>query len=278
MPFGLAVAGDRVPVGLEIIPPIFVSHGLPSLALDAPAGSELTAWAKSLPRPRGVLVISAHWQATTLSRGSTASRPRLLHDDQACGVAVGPEQCADLERLTWSAPGAPELAYELTELVAIDRVDRGWDHGVFGPLVHMFPEADIPVLQLSLVAGAAPRRLFGIGRKIGALAARGYLVVGSGGITHNVAELDPRKDAPVADWARAFDAWVANLLADAEIDELLAWRTKAPEARRAHPTPEHLDPLFVVAGAASLYEHAVGFPIRGFDHGTLSRRCVQFGR
>jgi 4,5-DOPA dioxygenase extradiol len=142
----------------------------------------------------------------------------------------------------------------------------------------MFPEANIPVLQLSLLAGATPRRLFGLGRKIGVLAARGYLILGSGGITHNLAELDPRKDAPPSDWARAFDAWVANLLADAEMEELLAWRTKGPESRRAHPTSEHLDPLFVLAGAASLYDHAVGFPIRGFEHGTLSRRCVQFGR
>ena len=137
---------------------------------------------------------------------------------------------------------------------------------------------NIPILQLSLLAGATPRRLFGLGRKIGVLAARGYLVMGSGGITGNSSELDPRKDAPPAPFARDFDAWVANLLADAEIEELLAWRRKGPEAQRAHPTSEHLDPLFVVAGAASLYEHAVGFPIRGFEHGILSRRCAQFGR
>ena len=261
--------------GLKIIPPIFVSHGLPALALDAAHGSELARGSEELPRPRGVLVVSAHWQATTLSRGSTSARPALLRDFDGYDVKGRREE---LERVSWPARGAPELAYELTELIAVERVERGWDHGVWSPLVHMFPQADVPVLQLSLVAGAAPRRLFGIGRKLGVLSARGYLIVGSGGITHDVKELDPRKDAPPADWARAFDAWVANTLADAEIDELLAWRRKAPEARRAHPTPEHLDPLFVVAGAASLYEHAVGFPIRGFDHGTVSRRCVQFGR
>lgn len=268
-----------MPAGLKVIPPIFVSHGLPALPREGSAGGELAQWGRDLPRPRGVLVVSAHWQAMTLSRGSTAQRPPLLHDDDACGFAVGgSEEHASVEAVSWAATGAPELAYELTELVAVDRVDRGWDHGVFGPLVHMFPRGDVPVLQLSLVVGASPRRLFGIGRRLGALAARGYLIVGSGGITHNVKELEPRKDAPVPEWARAFDAWVANLLADAEMEELLAWRTKAPEARRAHPTPEHLDPLFVVAGAASLYEHAVGFPIRGFEHGSLSRRCVQFGR
>jgi 4,5-DOPA dioxygenase extradiol len=265
----MAVSGGRH------TPPVFVSHGAPALAIDAAAGAELAGWARELPRPRGILVVSAHWQAATLTRGSTAARPKLVHD---VDVSYGPQDGAALARVTYAAPGAPELAYELAALLPVERGENGWDHGVWTPLVHMFPEADIPVLQLSLIAGATPRRLFGLGRKIGALAARDYLILGSGGITHNLSELDPRRDAPAADWARAFDAWVANLLADAEVEDLLAWRTKGPDARRAHPTSEHLDPLFVVAGAASLYDHAVGFPIRGFEHGSLSRRCVQFGR
>lgn len=253
------------------IPPIFVSHGMPTLATDAVAGRELTQWASNLPRPRAVLVVSAHWQAPVLTRGSTAAWPPLIRDVD--GGSVSPE----LERIRYDAPGASELAYELASLVPLERADRGWDHGVWAPMVHLFPAADIPILQLSLVSGATPRRLFGLGRRLGVLAARGCLIIGSGGITHNLAERASEKAAPVADWARQFDAWVANLLADAAIEELLGWRKGGPEARRAHPTPEHLDPLFVVAGAASLYEHAVGFPIRGFEHGTLSRRCAQFG-
>jgi 4,5-DOPA dioxygenase extradiol len=259
----------------DVVPPIFVSHGAPASALDAASSTELVQWGRELPRPRGILIVSAHWQAGTLSRGSTASRPKLLHDFD--GYPRG-DAHADLERATYGAPGAAELAYDLAALLPVERSERGWDHGVWSPLLRMFPGADIPVLQLSLVMGAVPRRLFGIGRKIGVLASRGVLIVGSGGITHNPTELDPRRDAPPADWAREFDAWVANLLADAEMEELLAWRANGPGARRAHPTSEHLDPLFVVAGAASLYDHAVGFPIRGFEHGTLSRRCVQFGR
>lgn len=255
------------------VPPIFISHGAPGLATDTAAGAELAQWARDLPRPRGILVISAHWQQLRLTRGSTAARPKLLYGVDDCGPAA-----PGLEHVRYPAPGAPELAYELATLVPLDRAERGWDHGVWAPLLHMFPDADLPVLELSLVAGASPRRLFGLGRKIGALATRGVLIVGSGGITHNLSELEPRRDAPVKEWAHAFDAWVANQLADAEIEDLLAWRRNGPEPRRAHPTSEHLDPLFVVAGAASLYEHAVGFPIRGFEHGTLSRRCVQFGR
>lgn len=257
------------------LPAIFVSHGSPSASLEGPNGAELEQWARDLPRPRAILAISAHWQAASLSRGSTASRPKLLYDLDAHDAVAANE----LRRSAWAAPGAPDLAYELHSLLPVERAaERGWDHGVWAPLTKMYPAADVPVLQLSLVVGATPRTLFAIGRKIGVLATRGVLLMGSGGITHSPSERDPGVDAPPADWARSFDAWVANVLADAEMEDLLQWRTKGPSARLAHPTPEHLDPLFVVAGAASLYDHAVGFPIRGFEYGTVSRRCVQFGR
>ncbi len=258
---------------MGFIPPIFVAHGTPAAAIDEASRKDYEQWARDLPRPRGVLVVSSRWHASTLSRGSTATRPSLLRD-----YVVDGDARAKLERVTYDAPGAPELAYDLAMALPVEPTERGWDMGVWSPLRRLYPAADVPVLQLSLVAGASPRRLFGIGKKIGVLAAQGYLIVGSGGITHSAKELAPGKDAPPAEWARAFDTWVANLLSDAEIDELFAWRTRAPDARRAHPTPEHLDPLFVVAGAASLYENAVGFPVRGFEHGALSRRCVQFGR
>ena len=251
-------------------PPIFVSHGTPAIAVDREAGAELAGWARSLPRPRGILAISAHWQEAKPTRGSTAAQPGLLRDVEAYPPVAG------LEHVAYDAPGAPDLAYELAACLPVERSQRGWDHGVWAPLLHMFP--DVPVVQLSLVTGAAPRRLYGIGRRLGSLASLGYAIVGSGGITHNLADIVPERDASVALYAREFDGWIANLLADSEMDELLSWRTKAPHARRAHPTSEHLDPLFVVAGAASLVDNAVGFPIRGFSHGSLSRRCVQFGR
>jgi 4,5-DOPA dioxygenase extradiol len=258
------------------VPPIFVSHGTPALAVDAERGRELAQWGRDLGKPRAILVISSHWTAPSLSRGSTAGRPVLLRDFEDHGATALPDELRDV---TYAAPGAPDLAYDVHSLLPVERAaERGWDHGVWAPLVHLFPEADVPVLQLSLVLGARPRALFAIGRKLGVLAARGVLLLGSGGITYGLAQLDPRPDAPPADWAREFDGWVANVLADAEIDDLLEWRTKGPHARQAHPTPEHLEPLFVIAGAASLYDHAVGFPIRGFEHATLSRRCIQFGR
>ncbi|MDB4937475.1 MAG: hypothetical protein JWP87_4447 [Labilithrix sp.] len=262
--------------GTGPVPPVFVSPATPSLAVDVAHGAELAQWARDLGKPRAILVVSAHWQAATLSRGTTASRPALLHDFDDEGAAPSPDE---VRGVTYPAPGAPDLAYELHSLLPVERAaDRGWDHGVWAPLVHMFPAADVPVLQLSLVLGATPRALFAIGRKIGVLADRGVLLLGSGAITHSVTERDPNADAPPADWARKFDGWVANVLADAELEDLLQWRAKAPSARQAQTTGRHLDPLFVIAGAASLYEHGVGFPIRGFEHGSISRRCIQFGR
>jgi 4,5-DOPA dioxygenase extradiol len=254
------------------VPPVFVSHGSALLAVDPARGAELEAWARSLPAPRGILIVSAHWETQALTRGSTAAQPPLLHDYDL-------ELASRLANVTYPAPGAPELAYELHQLARIERdSERGWDHGVCAPLVHMFPNADVPVLQLSLPTGATARRLYGIGRKIGVLAERGYLLIGSGGITNNEAQAAPDPDAAPASFARDFDGWIANLLADAEMDLLAKWRSRGPRAKLAHPTTEHLGPLFVVAGAASLYEHAVGFPLRGFAHGTMSLRCVQFGR
>lgn len=252
---------------MSVVPPIFVAHGPPSRPPGPKLASELEAWAREMPRPRGALVVSAHWSEAVPTRGrAAASRATFAEGD-------GPLD------LAWSPPSAAELAHELHALASVERAeDRGWDEGVWGPLRCMFPEADVPVLQLSLVTGATPTRLYGLGRRLGALARLGYLVVGSGAITHDPSALSAAEDAEPAPHAQAFDAWVGNALADAEMDALLRWRTEGPEARRANPTGEHLAPLFVVAGAASLYEHAVGFPIRGFSHGTVSVRSVQFGR
>jgi 4,5-DOPA dioxygenase extradiol len=245
------------------VPSLFVSSQGPELASDSVTGAELAAWAKALPRPRGILVVSATWTEPMLTRGTTSRRPELYDG----GV--------------YTASGDPELAYEVASRFpprALAASPRGWDHGVWAPLRHMVPEGDVPVLQLSLVTGATPRRLFAIGRALGDLPSCGYLILGVGAITDHPTERSVDRNAPIASWAQAFDGWVANLLADAEVDQLFAWRKRAPNAARARSVGSRLDPLFVVAGVASAAEHAVGFPIRGFSHATFSRRCVQFGR
>lgn len=239
------------------VPPIFV--GAPGSSRDRAEG--LAHWAKDLPKPRGVLAVCASWQTDVLSRGSTAAVLPLNGGGR------------------WRARGAPELAYEAHSLLPIERIgNHAVDEDVWLPLSFMYPDGDVPVLQLSLVAGATPRRLYGIGRTLGVLAERGYLVMGSGAITRNDEEALSTRDTAAPTWAREFDSWIANHLADAEVETLLAWRNQAPHARRAHPTSSLLDPLFVALGAASLYENAVGFPLRGFEHGTRSVRSVQFGR
>ncbi len=242
-----------------IIPPIFVAHGPGGAATPPSHARELEAWGASLPRPRAVLVVSSSWSERTPTRGSTA-RP------------LAPEHAA------WSPPGAPDLAHDLHQLGAFDRApDRKLAETAWSPLRLLFPRADVPVLELSLVTGATPTRLYALGRRLGELARLGYLLVGAGAITSNVEHMAPDVDAEPLPFARAFDAWAGNALADSEMELLLRFRTTAPEARLANPTTTTLDPLFVVAGAASLHEHAVGFPVRGFAHGTFSRRCVQFG-
>lgn len=253
------------------LPPIFVAHGPPGAPPEGRYADELAAWGRELPRPRGVLVVSAMWSERSPTRGSTASTRAAWTTRDGAPRACDP---------AWSPPGAPELAHELASLVpALGRApDRGWDEGVWGPLRCLFPDADVPVLQLSLVTAATPTKLYALGRRIGALAALGYLIVGSGAVALNEELRAPDADAEPAPFARAFDAWVGNALADAEMELLLRWRAEAPDARLANPTGQPLAPLFVVAGAASLYDNAVGFPVRGFAHGTTSLRCVQFGR
>jgi 4,5-DOPA dioxygenase extradiol len=244
---------------LRVVPPIFVAHGPEGAAVSPAYAQELTAWGASLPRPRGVLVVSSGWSERSPTRGSTG-RP-LTPDDAR-----------------WSPPGAPDLAHELHQLGSFDRAPpRVLAETAWSPLRCLFPTADVPVLELSLVTGATPTRLYALGRLLGPLARLGYLLVGAGAVTSNVEHMSRLDDAEPLPFARAFDAWAGNALADAEMELLLRFRTTAPEARLANPTTTTLDPLFVVAGAASLYEHAVGFPVRGFAHGTFSRRCVQFG-
>lgn len=255
-------------------PPLFVSHGAPSLAVDAVRGSELTAWGDSLPRPQAVLVVSAHWSEPTLTIGTTRGHPPLLPDFEGFSGDAAPRE---LSRVRYAARGAPALAADVSALLDVARSSRGWDHGVWAPLVHLLPQADVPVLQLSLVDGATPRRLHAIGKRLARLAKRGVMILGSGGFTHNLSELDGQRQAPTPTWAKEFDTWAANLLSDGELEELFRYRA-AEHGVTAHPTPEHLAPLFVVAGAASVFPHGVGFPIRGFEFGSLSKRCVQFGR
>ena len=157
--------------------------------------------------------------------------------------------------------------------------DRGLDHGAWAPLVHLAPEADIPVLQLSVPSGLQPPQLVELGRTLAPVRDEGVWLIGSGNITHNLSSFDKSETIPPPPWARAVDGWTAEVLAARELDRLVAYRGQAPDFERAHPTEEHFHPLLIVAGAGLGVEGSerarVRFPITGFELGTVSRRCVE---
>lgn len=258
---------------MGFMPVAFVAHGAPTLATDARKGRELREWAAAMPKPRAILAASAHWQRSPPGLGTPSTR-ELIYDFHGF-----PEP---LYRLRYPAPGAPGLADEVRGLLDAQGIawseqpDRGLDHGVWVPLLHMYPEADVPVLQIAQPAASSTREFVELGRALAPLRERGVLILASGNLTHNLRALDWSGHAPAPGWARAFDDWCRRTLVDGDLEGLLAYRTGAPDASRAHPTAEHFTPLLIAAGAASVHWRSVIFPIEGFEYGSLSRRCVQF--
>lgn len=253
------------------MPALFLAHGAPPLLDDAGWMGELNAWAGALPPPAAVLMLSAHWEDRPVTIGATRTVP-LIYDFYGF-----PRHHYEQ---TYAAPGAPALAERIRGILqplhpVADEPERGLDHGAWVPLVAMYPEADVPVLQLSL-PGEDPAELFALGRALRPLREEGVLLTGSGFITHNVRALDwsGRSDPP--SWAAEFDAWVAEALARGDVDALLDYRRKGPGANLALPTREHFIPLLVALGASDEGD-PVQFPISGFWMGSLTRRSVQFG-
>jgi 4,5-DOPA dioxygenase extradiol len=261
-------AGPAKPAS-QRMPVIFAAHGAPVLLDDAAWMAELSAWAKAMPKPSSVLMISAHWDARPLTLGATRTVP-LVYD-----FSGFPER---YYQTTYPAPGAPALAGRIRELLGHEGIpyaddgQRGLDHGAYVPLVAMYPQADVPVLQISL-PGLEPRRLFELGAALAPLRDEGVLLVGSGFLTHNM-RYAFKKGIP--GWAREFDAWAADALTRFDVDALLDFRARAPAASMALPTWEHYAPVLVAAGAASTQSHRVTFPITGFWlDGPFTRRSVQ---
>ncbi|MEU3408100.1 class III extradiol ring-cleavage dioxygenase [Streptomyces sp. NPDC006670] len=251
------------------MPALYLSHGAPPLADDPLWPAELAAWSAELPRPRAILMVSAHWEEAPLALGATERAP-LVYDFWGF-----PEH---YYRVRYDAPGAPELAASVRALLRApgtpvqDIADRGLDHGAYVPLVEMYPQADVPVLQVSLPT-LDPARLMDLGRRLAPLRDEGVLIVGSGFFTHNLAAL---RHPGVPGWSAEFDAWGGEALAARDVDALLDFETKSPAGRLAHPRTEHFAPLFVTLGAAGSDLDAQSTPVDGFWMG-LSKRSVQFG-
>lgn len=253
------------------MPALYLSHGAPPLADDALWVRQLGAWAADLPRPTAILMASAHWESAPLTVGSTTTGTPLTYD-----FGGFPQR---FYQARYDAPGAPDLAAAVTAAMPDDeqvahRPARGLDHGAYVPLTAMYPDADIPVLQISLPT-LDPERLLRLGMRLRPLREEGVLIVGSGFTTHGLAFLrDPSPQAQVPGWSAEFDAWAGERFAAGDVDALLDFRAQAPGMPYAHPTIEHFAPLFLALGASSDPEQIPEQVIDGFWTG-LSKRSIQ---
>lgn len=247
---------------------LYLSHGAPPLADDETWTRELKDWSATLPRPEAVLMVSAHWEEAPTTIGATTTVP-LVYDFWGF-----PQRYYEV---TYEAPGAPKLAEDVRKLLGghVEQdAERGLDHGAYVPLKEMFPDADVPVLQMSMPT-LDPRELHEIGRKLAPLRDQNVLIVGSGFMTHNLScvNFPAGPDYEPPSWSKEFDDWAHQQLAGGDVDALLDFQQKAPAAGIAHPRTEHFAPLFVALGAAS--DEKARTSVEGFWYG-LSKRSVQF--
>lgn len=258
------------------MPALFVSHGSPMLALTpTPARDFLAALAATLPRPRAVLVISAHWE-TQVPMVNAVARNETIHDFFGFPRA--------LFALRYEPPGDPALARRVAGLLRdaglVAELDtaRGLDHGAWVPLLLAYPAADIPVLQLSVQTALGAAHHFALGRAIAPLRAEGVLILGSGSFTHDLRRFRGQPvDAPETEDVTEFSTWMDAAITAGDVPALLDYRARAPHARDEHPTEEHLLPLFAAMGAAG-----EGFTARRLhrstEHAILRMDAYAFGR
>jgi 4,5-DOPA dioxygenase extradiol len=249
-------------------PVLYLSHGAPPLADDTVWTRQLADWSASLRKPTAILIVSAHWENAPLTLGATTTVP-LVYDFWGF-----PKRYYDV---TYEAPGAPALAASVRALLGSvhDEPTRGLDHGAYVPLKEMYPDADVPVLQISMPS-LDPAELFSLGQRLAPLRDEGVLIIGSGFFTHNLSALnmaDPAVAAPA--WSSEFDHWGAEALAARDFDALLDFENKSPSGRMAHPRTEHFAPLFVSLGASLGTTDIPTSVIDGYWYG-MAKRSVQF--
>lgn len=255
-----------------MFPSLFISHGSPMLALEpGESGPALTRLAAEMPRPRAIVVVSAHWESTDLLVNANP-QPETWHDFGGFPAA--------LFAMQYPAVGLPELSAEVVELLkaaglpANTTTQRPFDHGVWVPLSLMYPDADIPIVQVSLPSRAGPALQTRVGHALASLRGQGVLIIGSGSITHNLGELDwhagPESVEP---WAKAFRDWMIAKLASNDEAALHDYRAQAPNAVRNHPSDEHLLPLYFARGAGGEFSVAH----EGFTMGALGMDIYRFG-
>jgi len=255
---------------LLVMPAMFVGHGSPMNAIESNGYSQSwRAAGEALPRPKAIVVVSAHWYADGAAV-TAMDRPRTIHDFYGFP--------RDLYAVQYPAQGSPDLAARIARLASPFEVslDQAWglDHGAWSVLVHLFPAADIPVVQLAIDARQPAAFHWELGAALAPLRDEGVLIMGSGFFTHNLREFV--FEGPVPEWSRDFDAWGRDVLAGGDVDALLDFQHKAPAAHTAHPRTEHFAPLFVTLGAGESDLAAQRPVIEGF-WGGLAKRSVQLG-
>jgi 4,5-DOPA dioxygenase extradiol len=261
----------------KTLPSIFVSHGAPTLVLEEnPAhlflkqlGADLI---KNYGKPAAILAVSAHWE-TQIPTVSASEKPETIYDFGG----FAPE----LFEITYPAPGSPQLARRVGELLEATgfsfRISptRGFDHGAWVPLKLMFPAADIPVAQFSVLRGESPQKHYEIGRMLAELRKENVLILGLGSLTHNLFELNSTNKTPV--WAQEFDNWFDEKLMSGDLESILNYERLAPNAERAHPTPEHLLPIFTALGAGNFPAEKTARLHQSWTFGSLSMASYSFG-
>lgn len=254
------------------MPAIYLGHGAPPLLEDATWMRELFEWTEQLPRPTGILIVSAHWEAAPVMISSTGAATPLVYDFGGFDPLY--------YRMQYATPAADELGRRVAALFpdqepVHEHASRGLDHGAWVPLKVMYPHADIPVVQLSLPT-SDPGRLLALGARLRPLREQGVLVIGSGYLTHGLPFLRREHFLNLGeppDWSRDFDAWAAEALDAGDVDTLADF-ARAPGMPYAHPTVEHYIPLFVTLGAATTVGEPVETVITGYGMG-LSKRSIQ---
>ena len=254
----------------ERLPILFLSHGSPMHALQPGAVREV--WegiARDLPRPKAILISSAHWETDVPAVTGTA-KPETIHDFYGF-----PKPLYEIE---YPVPGDPDLARRAVDLLnqanlkATSDPVRGLDHGAWSPLLYMYPKADVPVVQVAVQTERGTRHHIELGRALAPLAAEGVLIIGSGHTTHNLR--DRSNGAPAA-YARNFQDWVKERIDGHALEELADYRRLSPDGVRAHPTDEHFLPLFFSLGAAPKNYRAERL-YDGIEMGALAMDAYRF--
>lgn len=253
------------------LPSLFLAHGAPDLPYSpTPARAFTESLGAHYPSLRAILVISAHWEAPLPTIG-TAPAPETIYDFGGFDDR--------LYSLTYPARTSPPVIVEVAQALDAGNIphaldsDRGYDHGAWIPLMLAFPKADVPVIQLSLRRDASAAENYVIGQALAPLRDKGVLIVGSGATVHNL-RLIAREGTPAPDWARSFDDWIVSGVEAGETDRLLGFPAEPAGARQAHPTPEHLMPLYVALGAGGGRGQALH---RSFSWGSIGMTSFAFG-